>query len=74
MNNTNRLVSGDNKGAASLFMEGWGRGREGFAEDFVAAFAQVRWVPWEAECGWEWGWHQWQCRCGWLPLSVSCPV
>jgi neutral ceramidase len=40
MNNTNRLISGDNKGAAEQFAERWGRRQPGVAEDFVAAFAQ----------------------------------
>lgn len=40
MNNTNRLISGDNKGAAEQFAERWGRRQQGVAEDFVAAFAQ----------------------------------
>ncbi len=41
MNNTNRLISGDSKGAAEQFAEHWGRRQEkGFAKGFVAAFAQ----------------------------------
>ncbi|GAB4823044.1 hypothetical protein N2152v2_010090 [Parachlorella kessleri] len=48
MNNTNRLVSADNKGAASQFMEKWAlqqagsnEGQPPLSPEFVAAFAQA---------------------------------
>eukprot|EP00898_Chlorokybus_atmophyticus_P004720 jgi/Chlat1/5249/Chrsp33S05010 len=42
MNNTNSLISGDNKGAASMMMEEWaaGEGNIGGEHPFVSAFAQ----------------------------------
>lgn len=40
MNNTNELVNGDNKGAASQFMERWASSKY-HNEDFVAAFCQA---------------------------------
>lgn len=45
INNTNSLISGDNKGVAAQLMEKWARaGENGVANgkaDFVAAFAQA---------------------------------
>jgi hypothetical protein len=40
MNNTNRLISGDNKGVAEQLAERWARRNQGAAPGFVAAFAQ----------------------------------